>query len=89
MWILKYFAKNKLSVDMPTIKALFTEFKNLLKDHKKSCGMVFKCTSEGCSKGFSSPLALRRHSNIHSGQFTCDICNRGFGSLVSPQIEAR
>ena len=33
---------------------------------------------EECRAGFSSPLALKRHSLIHRKQFMCDLCNKSY-----------
>ena len=43
----------------------------------------YKCPK--CAKSFTAPGSLRRHMEVHTGQFSynCEICRRGFNNQTN------
>jgi len=51
-----------------------------IKRHKLGHTGKFRCTFDGCIKGFEENCKLRRHILTHTGEkpFTCEFCKKTF-----------
>ena len=49
----------------------------------------YKCPK--CAKSFTAPGSLRRHMEVHTGQFSyyCEICRRGFNTQTNYSTQKR